>query len=446
MSPLSPLHWRRRSARAALWLATAVLLGAGCAVDRGVRSAVGVVAEGHGALRAGCARVSITPREPILLGGFGLLRESLGAHDPLYARALALECGGARVVLVACDLIGLHHSTVCAVRERLRDVVSPGAVLVCATHTHSGPDTLGLWGLPPLISGVDDAYLEELIQGIALAARRALAALEPAQLRWGCAQAPAVGISYNRRDPDTVDRTVTALALERLDGSSLATLVHYACHPEALGSANRWVSADFAGPLCAEVEARRPGVALFVNGALGAMVTTAESEHSFAEATRIGEAIARLADQALVERPAIREATLLCARAELEVPVDNWRYTLADWGGVFPDRDFHGGRTQSELWGLRLGPWVLLSVPGEASPQLGFELEDRAPSQPFTLAGLGNDELGYLLHEDQWEDSRYRYERTVSPGLPAAALVREAGAAILERLGDPSLAPSSPGE
>ena len=33
-------------------------------------------------------------------------------------------------------------------------------------------------------------------------------------------------------------------------------------------------------------------------------------------------------------RPAIREATLLCARAELEVPVDNWRYTLADWGGT----------------------------------------------------------------------------------------------------------------
>ncbi|MEZ6186809.1 MAG: neutral/alkaline non-lysosomal ceramidase N-terminal domain-containing protein [Planctomycetota bacterium] len=421
-----------------------VLLISGCASDPGAWGPVERVAQARGALRVGCARASITPSAPVWLGGFGLMRESLGVHDPLYARALALEVGDARVVLVACDLIGLHFSTVQAIRERLGDVLPAGALLVTSTHTHSGPDTLGLWGLPPLVSGVDDATLEQVQAGVEAAARRALLGLEPARVRWGQAQAPVEGVSYNRRDPESVDRTLTCLAFDRLDGSPLATLVHYACHPEALGSDNDWVSADFAAALVAGVEARRPGVALYVNGALGAMVTTAEAESTFSEAARIGRALSEVAAEALAaaSEPA-SDLQLVVARAPLEVAVDNWRYGLADWGGLLPGREFSGGRTASEVWGLRLGDWVTLSVPGEASPRLGFELEAQSPAQPFTLAGLGNDELGYLLHEAQWDDPRYRYERTVSPGLATTALVRDAGGAVLEALSpDAAVAPT----
>lgn len=434
--------------RRMLWIWLLVPLCAGCAVDRGARGPLEVVAEGRGPLRAGCARVGITPAPGGYLAGFGLLRESLGVHDPLYARALALECGEARVVLVACDLIGLHFSSVERARAALGEALPPGALLVTATHTHSGPDTLGLWGLPPLWSGVDDEYLARVEGAIALAARRALASLEPARLRLGQAQAPVEGISYNRRDQASVDRTLTAVALDRADGTPLATLVHYACHPEALGSDNDWISADFVGALCAGVEAQRPGVALYVNGAQGAMVTTAQTEETFAEAARIGAALATVTAEALASsEPVADEPGLTCVRAPLEVAVDNWRYGLADFSGMLPGREFSGGRTASEVWGLRLGPWVLLSAPGEAVPRLGFELEARSPSQPFTLAGLGNDELGYLLHEEQWEHPRYRYERTVSPGLSATALVREAGFAVLERLArDAQLAPASRAE
>ena len=103
------------------------------------------------ALKAGAAKVQITPGLAVNMVGFGQRfsaeREDLTpdrVHDELYARALVLECGGSTIAVVVCDLIGLDGFLVDAVRQRV--TVSTGIpatnVLMSATHTHSGRGVL----------------------------------------------------------------------------------------------------------------------------------------------------------------------------------------------------------------------------------------------------------------------------------------------------------------
>lgn len=389
-----------------------------------------------GPLLAGAAKVDITPTDAVYMGGTKVLRTSEGVHDPIWARAVALRRGPVTAVILSADLVGLHHHLVEQVRDRLEwSRVPRAAVLVTTTHNHAGPDTLGMWGLPPLWSGIDDAYLRRALDGLCRAAEDALAALEPVTLRVGQAQAPTARISRNRRDPDLIDRTVTTLALDAPDGRAVATLVHFACHPETVTSKNRLLSADFPQALYATVEAARPGVALLVQGPLGGMVTVDAAGRTFEQAERIGAALGGLALDALgADLVAGAAAPLDVVSVPVWIPVQNRRYHLGSAFGIFAGRPFEDGYTRSEVQALRLGPVTLLALPGEVLPRLGFELQARIAAPVPLVASLGNDELGYLLHEGDQDEDRFDYERSMSPGPLATTVLREAARRALTAL------------
>ncbi|MGE0707991.1 MAG: neutral/alkaline non-lysosomal ceramidase N-terminal domain-containing protein [Planctomycetota bacterium] len=437
MNPLRALR--------ALALALVSLAASACALisppsgpHPGSPAPVTLAAAPPGPLLAGAWVEDVTPGAPAFMAGFGVHKRHQATDGAITVRALALRRGARTVALVACDLIGLHEYQVEEVRRRLRGLLAPDALLVACTHTHAGPDTLGMWGLPPLFSGLDPEVTERVLAGIARAVEEALLRLEPVRVRWGRAEAPPVGISKNRREPARIDRRLTALAFDRPDGRAVATLVHFACHPETLGSKNTTLSPDFPGALRQRVERERGGVCVFLNGALGGMVTVdRQGEPSLAEAARIGTALGDLALGALAAgQPFPAELGLSYARAPLLLPVESRRYHLGDLFGIFGPRPFvDGGYTPSEVWALRLGPAVFLTVPGEALPKLGFELGSLASGAPRLIVGLGNDELGYLVHESDWEDERYAYERSVSPGRSAVGVIRAGARAALAALG-----------
>jgi hypothetical protein len=391
-----------------------------------------------GALLVGAAVVDVTPQHPAFMAGFKFFKRHESVQGAITVRALALRRGRRTVALVGCDLIGLHLYQVQEVRRRLARLVEPGGLLVAATHNHAGPDTLGMWGLPPIKSGLDPQLTEKVLGGIVRAVEMACEGMVEVRVRWGEVEAPKEGISKNRRDPGLVDRRVTALAFDRPDGQAVATLVHFACHPETLGSKNTILSPGFPGALYATVEARRPGVCLFLNGALGGMITVDRKGGSktVAEANRIGRAIGELALGALEPGQALSpELDLAWVSQPIFVPIQLRSFHLASSFGIFGPRPFvDGGYTPSEVWGLRLGPALLVSAPGEVLPRLGFELDALLGGEPGLLVGLGNDELGYLIHEHDWEEERYHYERGVSPGRLAAPLLRDTVRSVAETL------------
>ena len=93
-------------------------------------------------LRAGASIVDISPEEGIELAGYPHYpRHNTGIHDPLYASCLFLDDGQIELAIVAMDLAMYSKAYVRSLRNRISqqtDIPGPN-IMVCASHTHSGP-------------------------------------------------------------------------------------------------------------------------------------------------------------------------------------------------------------------------------------------------------------------------------------------------------------------
>jgi len=114
--------------------------------------------------------------------------------------------------------------------------------------------------------------MDFVVRQVAAAINEALDRLQPAELRMASGEARGK-IAYNYYAPDLYDRGVSVLQARTTGGRPIGTLVNYAVHPEVLGSAQGILSPDLVGTLCDRLEQSAGGVALFMNGAQGGMVT-----------------------------------------------------------------------------------------------------------------------------------------------------------------------------
>src|SRR5688500_9736818 len=131
----------RRHTRAS-WIA-GLIATAACAWALGAQpiAAPQTSAGSPGPLRAGAAKVDITPTTPQWLSGYGP-RQSTGVLDPIFHRVVALEASGTPFYLIASDLClfspSLYDS---ATRELQKELgIDPKHVLWSVTHSHATPE------------------------------------------------------------------------------------------------------------------------------------------------------------------------------------------------------------------------------------------------------------------------------------------------------------------
>ena len=240
-------------------------------------------------MKAGFAHSNITPRLGVQLAGYGPYRNRAAQEilAPLYSRAMVLEKGKRRSVVMSLEIGGTPR----ALAERIRTAVASRVgcrsddVLVSATHTHSSPSVGGMvgWG------EADMMYLETLPARAAEAAARAAEKLTVVE--WRHAEAPCKGIAVNRETdtgfalnenfkermspewrpahPDHTDPTVRVLTAYA-DGKLVGLLHHFGCHPVVYGEKTASIHGDYSGMACLELEKKYSGaVAMFFPGALG---------------------------------------------------------------------------------------------------------------------------------------------------------------------------------
>src|SRR5262245_23985599 len=141
-------------------------------------------------LLAGFAVEDITPGpagQSVFLAGFGHNRKATAVLDPIAVRAVVLRSGSQTIAIACADVIGLFFPSVERIRKELSGFTY---VLVSSTHNHHGPDTLGLWGPSPFVSGVDPAYLRRVETQIVKAIIAAEKNLHPVHARIGAIVAP----------------------------------------------------------------------------------------------------------------------------------------------------------------------------------------------------------------------------------------------------------------
>ncbi|MFH1725722.1 MAG: neutral/alkaline non-lysosomal ceramidase N-terminal domain-containing protein [Elusimicrobiota bacterium] len=439
---------------------------------------------GRRTLYAAAGKADITPdlkKETIWLAGYGAKgRRAQGIHDPLYARALVVSDGEKTVALVAVDSIGLFRNDVLAIRRTLGWEGGGRYLFLAATHDHSAPDTLGLWGRFPGVSGVDKRYHNRLKRAIVNLVKDAASRLQEARMAAARRMLDPRGLCRDYRDPIVIDPELNALSFETKEGKAIGTLVRWSCHPEVMGSDNRQVTADFPGALCARVEEKTGGGCVFFPGVVGGLLSPDVDREGLEQRFEaMGELGVKVADLAL---DALDKGSVRYPRAEVSfstrvvrVPVENSRYILFLRSLVFGHTIYgSGGEPLSPLdtyWfplrhltlfplPERLRPWVetevshvrlgkvrILGVPGEIFPELaigGYDGRHRyghplvgpanpnppdlsaAPPGPYLremlkaehglIVGLANDEIGYIVPEYDFQATANRAMSPRPPG------------------------------
>lgn len=392
-------------------------------------------------LQAGAAVRVITPN-PLLpiSGGVGVPKDVKEKKGDLYVRALVLQEGETKVAIVNIDNLGWPA----ALGDRSRALIkgiSPENILIGATHTHSGPDAYAF----PDEDGktrADLEYLDWCVKEVAAAVNEANDQLEPAYLK--LAEGEAKGkIAFNYYAEQLYDPRCNVIQLLQRQGvrqgKVIATLVNYAIHPEVIGSKEGILSPDLCGPLYDRIEEKAGGIALFMNGAQGGMVTADNrlegggDARTWEECIRIGQLLADEALRILSGAEVQENPALKCWSKRVQFPVDSdmLRYILKH--SPIQTNAFSDTTISTQLNLLQLGPAQILTIPGEALPNIGYYLKRKMGGDQNLLFGLTNDAFGYILTKVDFNSfKRYDYISRTSLGEMTGEILIEESLELIE--------------
>lgn len=381
--------------------------------------------------QVGTATVDITPSldKTVYLAGFAPNRKAHKILHPITAGILYIKDRDSNdVCLVTLDLIGLFNPQVNAIREMVKDVIRPERVLVCSTHTHAGPDTMGLWGLGfagiPFKSGIDFDYRNRMLADVAAGIRKAVAETVPALLHSVTFDTPEDWVRNDRKSGGAYRRAV-ALGV-KADGKWKSVLVNFAAHPETLWDKNHELSADYPATYRAALVTEGVETPLFFSGPLGAMLTPnvnpkANLEERKQYIENLGANLAALVLRNLETSESI-EGQVKFAHEKRNIACLNKGFRLFNWLGVF-DRKIPDSSIDTEFAQVHVGNLKITTIPGEASPEVGHQIYEALGSGHRMVFCLGLDELGYIIPSSFWIKKEYKYEQSMSLGSHIAPFV-----------------------
>ena len=370
--------------------------------------------------RAGIAVRTVTP-DPLLpvTGGIGPSQPTTRKEGELTVRALVLEQGTNRVAIVSADFLGFPSQLGRRVRAAVTNI-SAANILIGATHTHSAPDC---YGFPNGKGGTDSdpKYLEMVCQRMAEAINAATANLKEAQLRIATGEAKGK-IAYNYYAEQLYDPRCHVIQALDSSGRPIATLVNYAIHPEVRGSHAGVCSPDLIGPLYERIAEKGGGTGIFMNSAQGGMVTAdnrvpgAHEANSWEECQRIGSLLADEALRIIQEAPIQPSPVLHSEARSISLPIDNPEMrTLMKMLPGASETDVNSVSAQINV--VNLGDSQILTIPGEALPNIGYYLKRKMHGKNNFLFGLTNDAYGYILTKEDYNSfKRYNYVSRTSLG------------------------------
>jgi len=381
-------------------------------------------------LQVGAAVRVITP-DPLLpvSGGMGRPNPSREKRGEITARAIVFRKGNVSVAVVALDLLGFPSVLGDRVRTKVSRIPAQN-ILIGSTHTHSAPDC---YAFPDGKGGHtgDLKYMDFVCGKAAEAVNEAIDRLEPAWIKIATGEARGK-IAYNYYAPDLYDRRMSVVQAVSPQGKTIATLVNYAVHPEVLGNDVGILSPDLVGPLCEQIEATAGGTAVFMNSAQGGMVTADNrnldqpkdpsrgywnDSRTWEECLRIGHLMANEALRILKDASEQKDPGLFCESVTLRFPVDSPQM----WAVVtlspleYPHNADQSVNARINL--INLGNAQILTIPGEALPNIGFYLKRKMRGKHNLLFGLTNEAFGYILTKVDFQSfPRYDYVSRTSLG------------------------------
>ena len=387
----------------------------------------------------GTAENDITPPLGTQLAGYFTRRVSDGIISNLMAKAVVLGEGDARCVLITCDLITMTA----AIAKQTRAIISeatgikPERVMLCATHTHTGPEvrvpTKG-------VTQANEEYLAGLPQRIADAAIKASHQQRPAYLCISTEQEQ--GLAFNRRfrmsdsteqfGPNAregiscegfagpTDPIFGGLVFkETLEGKPFLVICNYSVHIDVTGGTK--ISADFPAVMQKTLRAVYGNelICMYVQGACGNinhvpyLQDDPYPKKGVWKSEQLGRTFAGKA-MAIIEKARPSKSVEVGTISEiLDVPMypksdPVYQMRLASAKSKAEPNQFEAaliarsenysdeGSIKREVQTLRIGDAVFCGAPGEYFVEWGLEVKKWSPFKFTFIAELCDDGVGYI--------------------------------------------------
>ena len=397
-------------------------------------------------LRAGTARVDITPQKfPVLVCGGFLSRSASSVSDPVFTRCLVLDDGTKKLVLMVADVIAIPYP----MQEKVKEAASKATgiptenMMISATHTHAGGSVLSGLG-----TKADPEYTKFLPGRLIECIEKAAADLRPAKIGWSSEDHPE-GTHCRRfiRRPDCIgvdptgrrtirammhpgyqnpqyigpcspsDPEVSVLAVQSLDGKPMALVANYSMH--YFGA--RPISADYYGDFVRVVSEKLAGgddsfVAMMSHGTSGDQqwqdyANPRKSISRLDYATKVADAALRACKRIEFHESvplAMAERRLTVKLQHPDDEIVAWaEKTFAEMGGRDPRsreevyareivllKEMH--EVPVKLQAIRIGELGIAAFPAEVYAITGLKMKLQCPLGDMFNIELANGSVGYI--------------------------------------------------
>lgn len=381
--------------------------------------------------RVGAAQENINPDgDSLYFAGGKNNRPFIGVADNLYVKAVIISNQQTSVGILTFDCIGLMYPQLQEIREKVAKVI-PGfpaqQIIMSSTHTHSGPDVVGLWGKDLMHSGLNEAHMKKIVSQAVVALQKAWNTRRSGIGRYAVGSFGEDWVK-NISEPGLLDRTLTILQFKDALNKNIATLVNFACHPTILDDVAAGASADYVGGYYKYADSAQGGVHLFLQGAIGGWVQPEDVPKNYAQAMKIGERLGAYVVGRLKQPQTLSNSQLVFRRQQVKFPLQNPGFRQLSQAGVI--KRVFSDSVDSEIAYAAIGNAAMATHPGETSPALSLLTRGLMKNTgPKMILGLSQDALGYILKPSYFEPGNAiphsQYLTSMSVGPQTMGIIRE---------------------
>jgi hypothetical protein len=376
-------------------------------------------------------------------GGSDTPRFYTHVADQVQARAFVVSNGTKKIAVEVLDHEGLFNVYIERIRAKVAaDGYNLDDIFISSTHDESAPDTLGLYGVSPLTSSVNNYFADYLVRKSAKAIEDAYNAMRPATIRYTVAQEPANMRQCWSSYPFVDNMRMPVLQAVDSSGNAIVTVGNVSQHAETLGfnsdpTEKVAISADWPNFFRRQLQQYYGGVAIEMAGAVGSVESpqvfsgpiSGTPEQFFSAShpagcrtifnengtdaalgyngeTKIyGQQLATAVRDALGSADTSQSNEIWGGRRDVCIPLTNALFSAAAAGGVFanrpgytnnctvevppaPDGTTSGSEVLTQVAAFQIGDGEFISLPGEVFPFTYWRSFLGPDDMPFSQYGM----------------------------------------------------------
>ncbi len=404
-------------------------------------------------------------------------------YDDQKIRTVAISDGRGISIFASIDTFGLANNEVRVIREKFQAYAdSKGleitSINISALHQHSCVDTFGLngdiigalftssfknlFGME-LSSGKNKNFMENLYKVSVQSMIDAVEDMTAGNLYYGTADMEEY--IHDKRDPQVFDGNLNRLRFVPADGSEETWIVNIPVHCVGHGAAGTVLTGDYPYYMEKYINENAGANFMMILGAELAITSEypediyrdpeiiAEYDDGYAGLISYGNLLGEIACS--ISNDEFVAPILNIRHTELFVPVDNSIFKLAARGGLLTNQVVKNGlgyEAVSELGYAEFGTDIAIAIiPGELAPEIAYggaitaddswdgtewnysafaDVTDRK----LLVFGITNDQVGYMLTENDWRSYLTENEEIVSTGPKAGAYVADAYLTLFDEI------------